>query len=109
MLASRHCQNTLVGQKVAIVTHKAQTTRARLRAVVMHEQSQVVLVDTPGIFSGVKKLDKAMVQEAWSGAEEADAVLVVLDASRALPAETELVLAEGQEYIQTGHFSFEQG
>ena len=85
--------NALVGQKVAIVTHKAQTTRARLRAVVMHEQSQVVLVDTPGIFSGVKKLDKAMVQEAWSGAEEADAVLVVLDASRALPAETELVLA----------------
>ena len=47
--------NALVGQKVAIVTHKAQTTRARLRAVVMHEQSQVVLVDTPGIFSGVKK------------------------------------------------------
>ena len=85
--------NALVGQKVAIVTHKAQTTRARLRSVVMHEQSQVVLVDTPGIFSGVKKLDKAMVQEAWSGAEEADAVLVVLDASRALPAETELVLA----------------
>ncbi|MED5368691.1 MAG: GTPase, partial [Pseudomonadota bacterium] len=57
--------NALVGQKVAIVTHKAQTTRARLRAVVMHEQSQVVLVDTPGIFSGGKKLDKAMVQEAW--------------------------------------------
>lgn len=85
--------NALVGQKVAIVTHKAQTTRARLRAVVMHEQSQVVLVDTPGIFSGGKKLDKAMVQEAWSGAEEADAVLVVLDASCALPAETELVLA----------------
>lgn len=85
--------NALVGQKVAIVTHKAQTTRARLRAVMMHEQSQVVLVDTPGIFSGEKKLDKAMVQEAWSGAEEADAVLVVLDASRALPAETELVLA----------------
>lgn len=85
--------NALVGQKVAIVTHKAQTTRARLRAVVMHEPSQVVLVDTPGIFSGVKKLDKAMVQEAWSGAEEADAILVVLDASLALPAETELVLA----------------
>ena len=84
--------NALVGQKVAIVTHKAQTTRARLRAVVMHEQSQVVLVDTPGIFSGVKKLDKAMVQEAWSGAEEADLVLVVLDASRVLPSETELVL-----------------
>ncbi|EJW20752.1 hypothetical protein IMCC14465_14890 [alpha proteobacterium IMCC14465] len=85
--------NALVGQKVAIVTHKAQTTRARLRAVVMHDTSQVVLVDTPGIFSGVKKLDKAMVQEAWSGAEEADAVLVVLDASRSLPAETDLVLA----------------
>ena len=85
--------NALVGQKVAIVTHKAQTTRARLRAVVMHEQSQVVLVDTPGIFSGEKKLDKAMVQEAWSGAEEADAVIVVLDASRVLPSETELVIA----------------
>lgn len=85
--------NALVGQKVAIVTHKPQTTRARLRAVVMHGRSQIVLVDTPGIFSGAKKLDKAMVREAWSGAGEADAVLVVLDASRPLSGETEPVLA----------------
>lgn len=84
--------NALVGQKVAIVTHKAQTTRARLRAVVMHEKAQIILVDTPGVFSGQKKMDKAMVQEAWSGAEDADAIAVVLDASHTLPKETALVL-----------------
>lgn len=89
--------NALVGQKVAIVTHKTQTTRARLRAVVIHKSAQIVLVDTPGVFSGQKKMDQAMVREAWAGAEDADAIAVVLDASRPPSGkndkETDLVLA----------------
>ena len=67
--------NKLVGSKISIVSHKVQTTRARIRAIYMHEQSQVVLVDTPGIFKPRRKLDEAMVQSAWTGAGEADAVV----------------------------------
>lgn len=89
--------NALIGQKVSIVTHKAQTTRARLRGVVIEGGAQIVLVDTPGVFDGKRKMDRAMVQEAWAGAEDADAIAVVLDASRDLPKETEMVLAGIQE------------
>lgn len=71
--------NQLTGAKVAIVSHKVQTTRARLRAIVMEGQSQIVLVDTPGIFTPRRKLDTAMVKNAWSGAGEADAVVVLAD------------------------------
>ncbi len=85
--------NALIGQKVSIVTHKAQTTRARLRGVVIKDDAQIVLVDTPGVFDGQKKMDRAMVEEAWAGADDADAIALVLDASRPLPKETELVLA----------------
>ena len=85
--------NALIGQKVSIVTHKAQTTRARLRGVVIKDDAQIVLVDTPGVFDGKKKMDRAMVEEAWAGADDADAIALVLDASRPLPKETELVLA----------------
>lgn len=71
--------NQLAGAKVAIVSHKVQTTRARLRAIVMVGQSQVVLVDTPGIFKPKRKLDRAMVKSAWGGAGEADAVVLLVD------------------------------
>ncbi len=71
--------NQLTGAKVAIVSHKVQTTRARLRAIVMEGQSQVVVVDTPGIFAPRRKLDAAMVKNAWSGAGDADAVVVLVD------------------------------
>ena len=84
--------NALVGQKVAIVTQKAQTTRMRLRAVVMHQQSQIILVDTPGIFEAKQRFDRAMVNEAWLGVNDADQVLVVLDASRAETPEVDLML-----------------
>jgi GTP-binding protein Era len=84
--------NALVGQKVAIVTQKAQTTRMRLRAVVMHQQSQIILVDTPGIFEAKQRFDRAMVNEAWLGVNDADQVLVVLDAARAETPEVDLML-----------------
>ena len=68
--------NALVGQKVSIVTQKAQTTRMRLRAVMMHEAAQIILVDTPGIFAPKQRLDRAMVSEAWQGVEDADMILL---------------------------------
>ena len=73
--------NLLVGTKVAIVTHKVQTTRFPIRGVAHHGPAQIVLVDTPGIFRAKKRLDRAMVKAAWSGAEEADAVVHLIDAS----------------------------
>jgi len=73
--------NLLVGTKVAIVTHKVQTTRFPIRGVAHHNAAQIVLVDTPGIFRAKKRLDRAMVKAAWSGAEESDAVVHLIDAS----------------------------
>ena len=73
--------NHLVGSKVAIVTHKVQTTRFPVRGVAHHRQAQIVLVDTPGIFRAKKRLDRAMVKSAWSGADEADCVVHLIDAS----------------------------
>ena len=84
--------NALVGQKVAIVTQKAQTTRMRLRAVVMHGQAQIILVDTPGIFAAKQRFDRAMVNEALMGVNDADEVLVVLDAARADTKEIDIML-----------------
>ena len=84
--------NGLVGQKVTIVTQKEQTTRMRLRAVVMHKQAQVILVDTPGIFAAKQRFDRAMVNEVWLGVEDADEVLVVLDAARTDKPEIDLML-----------------
>ncbi len=71
--------NQLTGSKVSIVSHKVQTTRARLRAIVMAGNTQIVLVDTPGIFNPKRKLDEAMVGNAWGGAGEADAVALLVD------------------------------
>jgi len=92
--------NKLVGSKVSIVSHKVQTTRARIRAIYMHEQSQVVLVDTPGIFKPRRKLDEAMVESAWAGAGEADAVVLIVDARRGLEDEV-LKIIEGFKASKT--------
>ena len=73
--------NALVGQKVAIVSPKAQTTRARLMGIAIHDAAQILLVDTPGIFQPRRRLDRAMVTAAWSGAQDADLILLVIDAS----------------------------
>lgn len=73
--------NHLVGTKVAIVTHKVQTTRFPVRGVAHKGTAQIVLVDTPGIFRAKKRLDRAMVKAAWAGADEADAIVHLIDAS----------------------------
>jgi GTPase len=86
--------NRLVGSKVSIVSHKVQTTRARIRAIYMKDDAQVVLVDTPGIFKPRRKLDEAMVESAWAGAGEADAVVLIVDARRGLEEEV-LKIIEG--------------
>ncbi|GGG92697.1 GTPase Era [Glycocaulis albus] len=75
--------NALVGQKVSIVTHKVQTTRFQIRGVMMQDRTQVVLVDTPGVFAPRRRLDRAMVAAAWAGADEADAIVHVVDAAAA--------------------------
>jgi GTP-binding protein Era len=73
--------NAIVGQKVSIVTHKVQTTRFPVRGVAMRGEAQIVLVDTPGVFAPRRRLDRAMVAAAWRGAEDADAVVHVVDAA----------------------------
>ena len=81
--------NALVGSKVSIVTPKVQTTRARITAIAMHGQAQIVFVDTPGIFNKTKqRLEKAMVAAAWSGAEDADLRVLLVDAERGIDGNT---------------------
>lgn len=85
--------NRLVGSKVSIVTPKVQTTRTLLRAIVMVDQSQIILVDTPGIFQPRRTLDAAMVQAAWSGAVDADAILLLVDVTRESDGDQERILS----------------
>ena len=74
--------NELVGSKISIVTHKVQTTRNRIVGIVMHDNCQIAFVDTPGIFTAKKRLERAMVDAAWQGADEADIVCLLVDAAR---------------------------
>ena len=74
--------NALVGQKVAIVSPKAQTTRTRLMGLAIEGEAQILLVDTPGIFAPRRRLDRAMVAAAWGGAQDADLIALVVDAER---------------------------
>jgi len=85
--------NALVGQKVTIVSPKAQTTRARLMGIAIEDQTQILLVDTPGIFAPRRRLDRAMVAAAWTGAQDADLVLLVIDAAGAVTDEVDRILA----------------
>jgi GTPase len=84
--------NALVGSKVTIVSRKVQTTRALIRGIVIEGSSQIILVDTPGIFSPKRRLDRAMVSTAWSGAHDADLVCVLLDAKGGIDDEAESIL-----------------
>jgi GTP-binding protein Era len=88
--------NALVGQKVAIVSPKAQTTRARLMGIALEGDAQILLVDTPGIFAPSRRLDRAMVKAAWEGAEDADRIVLVIDAAAKLGGKVEQMI-EGVE------------
>src|SRR5258707_7076170 len=83
--------NALVGTKVAIVSHKVQTTRALLRGIATEGAAQLVFIDTPGIFAPKRRLDRAMVTNAWSGAHDADIAAVLIDAKRGLDEEAESI------------------
>lgn len=84
--------NSLVGSKIAIVTHKVQTTRSRIRGIAIEGDTQIVFVDTPGIFKPIRRLDRAMVDAAWGGAGDADAIIAMVDAERGLDPNVERVL-----------------
>ena len=86
--------NRLVGAKVSIVTHKVQTTRSLVRGIAVHGRSQIVFVDTPGIFTPKRALDRAMVRSAWSGARDADLVVFMVDAERGLAGEAVDILRD---------------
>lgn len=84
--------NRMVGAKVSIVTHKVQTTRARIRGVAMEGASQIVFVDTPGLFQPRRRLDRAMVAAAWGGAADADVVVLLVEANRGVTEGVERIL-----------------
>ncbi|HEU0083271.1 MAG TPA: GTPase Era [Bradyrhizobium sp.] len=84
--------NALVGSKVTIVSRKVQTTRALIRGIVIEGNAQIILVDTPGIFLPKRRLDRAMVSTAWSGAHDADLVCVLLDARAGIDEEADAIL-----------------
>lgn len=86
--------NALVGAKVTIVSRKVQTTRALIRGIVIENNAQIILVDTPGIFAPKRRLDRAMVSTAWSGAHDADMVCVLLDARAGIDEEADAILTK---------------
>ena len=84
--------NALVGQKVSIVTQKVQTTRTQIRGIAIHGAAQIVFVDTPGIFTPKRRLDRAMVAAAWGGAADADVICLLIDAKKRIDDDTALIL-----------------
>lgn len=84
--------NRMVGAKVSIVTHKVQTTRARIRGVAIEGESQIVFVDTPGLFRPRRRLDRAMIAAAWGGAADADVIVLMVEAHRGATAGAEFII-----------------
>ncbi len=84
--------NRLVGAKVSIVSHKVQTTRAIVRGIAIHDRTQIVFMDTPGIFKPRRRLDRAMVTSAWGGAKDADYIMLLIDSERGLRGDIEQIL-----------------
>jgi len=91
--------NRMVGAKVSIVTHKVQTTRARIRGVAMEGDAQLVFVDTPGLFKPRRRLDRAMVAAAWTGAGDADVVVLMVEAHRGITKGVEAILESMAERV----------
>ncbi len=94
--------NRMVGAKVSIVTHKVQTTRTRIRGVCMEGKSQIVFVDTPGIFRPRRRLDRSMVKAAWGGASDADVVVLLIEAQRGLTEGVEAIIARIADEMPKG-------
>ncbi|MBP7000078.1 GTPase Era [Amaricoccus sp.] len=94
--------NAMVGAKVSIVTHKVQTTRARIRGIAMEGASQLVFVDTPGLFRPRRRLDRAMVAAAWGGAADADVIVLLIEAHRGLTEGVGAILAGLGEHLPAG-------
>jgi len=92
--------NRLVGAKVTIVSHKVQTTRAIIRGIAIHDNTQIVFLDTPGIFKPRRRLDRAMVTSAWGGAKDADAIVLLIDSERGLKGDAEAILEGLKEVPQ---------
>ncbi|WP_273689956.1 GTPase Era [Ketogulonicigenium vulgare] len=91
--------NRMVGAKVSIVTHKVQTTRARIRGVAIEGDAQIVFVDTPGLFRPRRRLDRAMVAAAWGGAGDADVVLMLIEAHRGLTDGAKAIIESLQDRV----------
>ncbi|MDR5653129.1 GTPase Era [Ruixingdingia sedimenti] len=94
--------NRMVGAKVSIVTHKVQTTRARIRGVCMAGQAQIVFVDTPGLFRPRRRLDRAMVAAAWGGAADADIVVLLVEAHRGLTEGVQAIIDRLKDQMPQG-------
>ncbi|PCJ75834.1 MAG: GTPase Era [Rhodobacteraceae bacterium] len=92
--------NKMVGAKVSIVTHKVQTTRARIRGITIEGDTQIVFVDTPGLFRPRRNLDRAMVTAAWTGAADADMVVLLVEAHRGVTEGVKAILEALRERVQ---------
>lgn len=94
--------NKMVGAKVSIVTHKVQTTRARIRGIAMAGAAQIVFVDTPGLFRPRRRLDRAMVKAAWGGAADADVIVLLIEAHRGLTSGVQAIIDRMRDQIPQG-------
>ena len=94
--------NRMVGAKVSIVTHKVQTTRARIRGIAIEAQSQIVFVDTPGIFRPRRRLDRSMVKAAWGGASDADIVVLLIEVHRGLTEGAQAIIDRQRDEMTRG-------
>ncbi|PHQ71475.1 MAG: GTPase Era, partial [Sneathiella sp.] len=95
--------NQLVGAKIAIVTPKVQTTRARVTAIAIEGKSQIIFVDTPGIFKPSRRLEKAMVDAAWTGAQDADKVALIIDAVKGITKDVQRIIDGLKKYGRRAH------
>ncbi len=93
--------NYMVGAKVSIVTHKVQTTRARIRGIAIEGDAQLIFIDTPGLFQTRRNLDKAMVAAAWSGANDGDVVVLLIEAHRGVTKGVEMILEGLSKRLRT--------
>jgi GTPase len=94
--------NRMVGAKVSIVTHKVQTTRTRIRGIAMADQTQIVFVDTPGLFRPRRRLDRAMVKAAWGGASDADVIVLLIEAQRGLTEGVQAIIDRLRDEMPQG-------